>query len=316
MLALDDSDTDTADEAESSCIDICVSSPEIDVLLGVQNLVHGMDVEPSFKHKASSTFDLVASTTPMTFAQITKDTVLFFTGLDGSKMFQTVFEYVKSKAAMMTYWDGSKKTMRLRKRPSSVESETSLLSSPDYEINEEIFPMKKCGPGRKLTLEQEFLLVMMRLRLGLLIEDLAFRFGVSPGKVSQTIITWVRLLSKELNSLIIWPSRSQTRLVLPDCFKRLYPKVRTIIDCTEIFFETPSALDVQARLWSDYKHHCTVKFLVAITPNGAVSWLSPLYGGRSSHIHIVRNSGFLNMLELFDQVMADRGFKIKTDLTM
>ena len=83
----------------------------------------------------------------------------------------------------------------------------------------------------------------------------------------------------------------------------------------EIFFETPSALDVQACLWSDYKH-CTVKFLVAITPNGAVSWLSPLYGGRASDIFIIRNSGFLDILEPFDQVMADRGFKIKTDLAM
>ena len=67
-------------------------------------------------------------------------------------------------------------------------------------------------------------------------------------------------------------------------------------------------------MWSDYKHNCTVKFLVAITPNGAVSWLSPLYGGRASDIHIVRNSGFLDILEPCDQVMADRGFKIKTDL--
>ena len=147
-------------------------------------------------------------------------------------------------------------------------------------------------------------------------EDLAFRFDVSPGKVSQTVITWVHLLSAELRPLIAWPSRGKLRRELPDCFKRLYPKVRTIIDCSEIFFDTPSALDVQACLWSDYKHHCTAKFLVAITPNGSISWLSPLYGGRASDIHIVRNSGFLDILEPGDQVMADRGFKIKTDLAM
>ena len=126
-------------------------------------------------------------------------------------------------------------------------------------------------------------------------EDLAFRFDVSPGKVSQTVVTWVHLLSAELRPLIAWPSRGKLRRELPDCFKRLYPKVRTIIDCSEIFFDTPSALDVQACLWSDYKHHCTAKFLVAITPNGSISWLSPLYGGRASDIHIVRNSGFLDI---------------------
>ena len=59
-----------------------------------------------------------------------------------------------------------------------------------------------------------------------------------------------------------------------------------------------------------------MKFLIAITPNGAVSWLSPLYGGPISDIHIVRYSGFLGILEPFGQVMADRGFKIETDLAM
>ena len=43
--------------------------------------------------------------------------------------------------------------------------------------------------SRKLSLQQEFLLTMMRLRLGLLTDDLAFRFQVSGGKISQTLIT-------------------------------------------------------------------------------------------------------------------------------
>ena len=80
--------------------------------------------------------------------------------------------------------------------------------------------------------------------------------------------------------------------------------------------DTPSSLDVQASLLSDYKHHRTIKILVCITSNGAVSWVSPVYGGRSSDIHTVRDSGFLNLLEPFDQVMADKGFKIKTDLAL
>ena len=45
-------------------------------------------------------------------------------------------------------------------------------------------PLLKSGPARELTLEQEFLLFLMRLKLGLLVEDLAFRFCVSAEKVS------------------------------------------------------------------------------------------------------------------------------------
>ena len=78
--------------------------------------------------------------------------------------------------------------------------------------------------------------------------------------------------------------------------------------------EKPSCLEVQALLWSDYKQHHTVKLLIAVSPNGATTWISPLFGGRASDIHMVRHSGFLNMLQPRDQVMADRGFKIKTDL--
>ena len=135
-------------------------------------------------------------------------------------------------------------------------------------------------------------------------EDLAWRFSVSTSRVTQVITTWIKLLSKEMSCLIVWPSKEQVYATLPDSFRRLYPKTRVIIDCTEIFVETPSSLEIQVQLWSDYKHHCTFKVLICITPNGA------------SDKHIVRDSGFLDLLEPYVCVMADRGFKIKDDLVM
>lgn len=154
----------------------------------------------------------------------------------------------------------------------------------------------------------------MRLRLGLLLENLAWRFSISAGTSSSIFLTCVKLLSKELSWFIIWPSKPQIRSALPNCFRKCYPRVRVIIDCSETFDETSSSLDVQAALWSDYKHHTTVKFLYGITPNGASSYISPCYGGRATDIYIVRDSGFLNKLEPFDHVMADRGFKIQNNL--
>ena len=158
-------------------------------------------------------------------------------------------------------------------------------------------------------------MTMMRLRLGLLVDDLAFRFKTSNTRVSQIWITGIKLLSKELQYLILWPLEGQTFATLPECFKKSYPKVRTIIDCTEVVLETPSSLEVQALLWRGYKHHCTFKFLVAITPNGAVSWVSPCYVGRSTDIYIVRDLGFLDILEPYVTVTAHCGFKINSDLT-
>ena len=67
-------------------------------------------------------------------------------------------------------------------------------------------------------------------------------------------------------------------------------------------------------MWSEYKYHYTFKVLVAITPNGAISYVSPAYGGRAADIFIVKDSGFLNLLEPYDEVMADRGFEIREEL--
>ena len=64
----------------------------------------------------------------------------------------------------------------------------------------------------------------MRIRLGLLIEDLDFRFCVSAEKVSQIIIIWVILLPKDMKSLIVWSSHARIRSALPDYFKKFVSK--------------------------------------------------------------------------------------------
>ena len=151
------------------------------------------------------------------------------------------------------------------------------------------------------------------MRLALLVDDLAFRFQISSTMVSSIFITWIKLMSKELSVLIIWLIRSQIKKILPSCFQKLLPKVRCIIDCFECFTVTPSGLDLAATMWSEYKHHYTLKSLVAITPNGTISYVSPTYSGRASDIFIVKDSRFLDILQPSDEVMADRGFKIKEE---
>ena len=241
---------------------------------------------------------------PLQFEQLTRESdVRFYTGLTSTESFKCVFEYLLPKTGNMQYWRGPKQT----------DKETPL-SSARTPFQQFAGVGSRSGPARKLSPQQEFLLCLMRLRLALLVEDLAYRFQVSSTTVSSTFITWIKLMSKELSVLIIWPTRSQIKKTLPSCFRKLYPKVRCIIDCFECFTETPSGLDLAATMWSEYKHHYTLKALVAITPNGAISYISPTYGGRASDIFIVKDSGFLDLLQPFDEVMADRGFKIKEEL--
>lgn len=84
-----------------------------------------------------------------------------------------------------------------------------------------------------------------------------------------------------------------------------------IIDCFEIFTETPSGFLNAAQCWSNYKHHQTIKFLIGITPHGTISYISSAWGGRTSDKFLTENCGFLNCILPGDIILADRGFLIK-----
>lgn len=155
----------------------------------------------------------------------------------------------------------------------------------------------------------------MRLRLGLLERDLAERFRISVSSVSEIIRAWIKFMKTELHHLcIVWPSKEQLQFYMPPMFKQLYPDLVSIIDCTEIRMETPSSLDKQSICYSSYKSHTTMKALVGITPNGAISFVSALYSGSISDPEIIEKSGFLNYVHKGDLIMADKGFLIQDQL--
>ena len=133
-----------------------------------------------------------------------------------------------------------------------------------------------------LSPEDNLLVILMKLKLGLLNKDLAFRFGVSETQISRIYRHWVPVIAKNTQFLIIWPERGAIRRNLPHCFKRRYKNCTCIIDCTEIFIERPLNLNARAQTFSNYKNTNTIKYLVGITPSGAVSFLSPGWGGRTS----------------------------------
>ena len=84
-------------------------------------------------------------------------------------------------------------------------------------------------PAVLLSLEDEFCLVLMRLRLGLLMEDLATRFAVTTTVASRSFQKWLDVMDYRLKFLIMWPSQEVIRENMPPAFKQLYPNCVCII---------------------------------------------------------------------------------------
>ena len=80
-----------------------------------------------------------------------------------------------------------------------------------------------------------------------------------------------------------------------------------MIDCTEIYIERPINLQARAQTWYNYKNTNTIKYLIAITPVGAVSFLSRESRGRVYDKEVTMHSG---SLQHGDLILADRGFDI------
>ena len=100
---------------------------------------------------------------------------------------------------------------------------------------------KKFGPERKLSSQDEFLLTLMWIRLGLLKKDLADRFHISASLCSQIFNSWITSMA----NLIYWPSKEEVVMSKPSRYNHLVD-LRTIIDCSEIFIEKPKDPHLQS----------------------------------------------------------------------
>ena len=77
----------------------------------------------------------------------------------------------------------------------------------------------------------EFLIILARLRLGLLEQLLGDLVGVSCATISRIFTTYINFLYFKLKEISLWPPKDVVAN-MPKCFRDLYPTKRVIIDVT------------------------------------------------------------------------------------
>ena len=225
--------------------------------------------------------------------------ITFYTGFPNYEVFMAIFNYLNpgEQGENIRYWI-----------PGSSKAD---LPADIYDQECEISDNKK-GRARLLKPIHEYFLVMCRLRQGFAEEHLGHLFHVSTSTVSRILISWINFMYLKLGTIDIWPSREVIEKTMPEDFKAKYSSTRVIIDCTEVRCQMPSSLQLNGELFSNYKHHTTLKGLVGISPGGAVTFVSGLYTGSISDREIVIRSGLLDLpFNDKDSVMADKGFTVE-----
>lgn len=122
-------------------------------------------------------------------------TIAFYTGFPSFETLKACFDFLGPSVHNLIYWNA--------KRTSSNSK----------------------GRGRNRTLPplEEFFMVLVRLQLGLLEQDLADCFNLSCSTVSRIFTTWINFLYMKLKEIPLWPSRGIIDSTMPKQFSQLYP---------------------------------------------------------------------------------------------
>lgn len=138
------------------------------------------------------------------------DIFQFWTGMPSYGVFSALLTYLRPRAESMQYWKGSSKS-----------------SNQHYNLH---FASKP-GRQRKLSLEDELFLTLVRLRTGLLMVDLAACFSISIASASSVFTTWINLLYVELKDLCCLPNIDSMLVNRAKSFDD-FRDVHMVMDCT------------------------------------------------------------------------------------
>ena len=186
---------------------------------------------------------------------------------------------------------------------------TRFTPSAFEAIYESLLPIPIDDNAALICQRRQLFIMILKLTHNFGFRDLAVRFNISKKEVSAYFHQWINIVHDRLYSRAVFsPSRVSVQKNLPRCFREYSPMVRHIIDCFEIDAQMPQLATDQAANLSNDEQRTTNKVLIAIGPIGIITFVSNGFHGRVCDNQIVMESGFLQLVEKDDIVLADRGF--------
>ena len=158
---------------------------------------------------------------------------------------------------------------------------------------------KTCGQLR-LPIYDQFLLCLIKLKRGMTYKEMRFRFKIKSDLASKIVKTWLQFIFLTMKDMKdeMFVKKNDISRPLPKHFRcQLLRNVRVVIDCTEIFVESSTNYRQQGNIFSNYKHHATIKILIGVSPSGAAIFVSDGFEGSISDKAITQDSGFLDFIE-------------------
>ena len=223
--------------------------------------------------------------------------VKFYTGCPTAELFMFLVDHVRPKHQKLHY---SKGASSYNEKPKKYQlSPVKMLCQ------------RKPGPVRSLSLEDEILMTLKRIRLDAPEEDLAFRFQISQGYVSKIVTTFIAFLGLELQPFIYWPTPDETLSYKHPHFSGTFNKCEGIGDCTEQKLQHSKNTGAQYQSYRTYKSTNTVKKLVICTKAGSISYVSPAYGGLATDRYIVEDTNISSRFTPGFMALFDKGFNVQ-----